>query len=658
MRCTTPKWSIGLEPPHEPLWSSVQRGLFVGAIPGTLLGLVDMVWSLHRSAELGLSTVDVIQLVGLSSLIVGGLGIWIGAGVGAATWWLKRLKLPFERPWHVIEGVVLSAVATLVALLHFDFFTPAYELGIAAAIVAGAIVFSALLWLLHSEVGTRLRGPVWLLESMALVYAAGRIVYEVSRTVTMGGIHAKVVVATLTFLVMAFYLRFSTLPVARSRRWSAVAVIALATPLVVPFAIGATASHQTRLVLSERTAITYRTLWMNRLFRAGADRQMPAVGDCDGPVEPPRLGPQASVDDRQLPTASHVVVIIIDALRHDRPGTERDGVALTKNLDRFAARSLTFDRAYGTTPSTATTVGSMVTGLSTGMDDLPRWEAVEEHSILHTLDDHGVFTATAPAHSYVADLMAAARWTDLRATDAVNADKPHTSAHSTAAGLHAARAIAEHDRGLMFVHYFDPHDPYIPPADQFDFGRSDESRYDGEIAYTDRAVGSLLGELPAILPDDHAVIVVSDHGEEFWDHGYRYHAVRLYDESVRLVAMMHLPGQRRGHTIDAPVSSADLAPTILDLFAISPPGDLEGRSWLRPLSDQRRIYLHTLNRKRIGFVDAQTKFIVNRRSRILELYDLRQDPDELDNLADQRPDEVRRYYCEMLQWKRERDNSG
>ncbi len=625
----------------------------LGAVVGAVLGLVDMAWSLSRTTELALETMQPAGLVALSMLVVGAFGIWIGAAAGLISAWLSPRTLPFKLSWRDIEAALLSGVGAGLLLLFFEFLRPAPTLTLMSAVPAMAVLFACLLWVIRTEIGRHLRGPLWFVEALGMVYVSGRIIYEHSRSIAMADIHAAAVVATIAFATIALYLRFSTLPLRLGPRW--IALVALAAPVVVPLGIGATAGHQSRLILSERTAITYRVLELNRFFRVGGERQMPPAKGCDDPVDPPRLRAQIEVDDSSIPGADHVVLIVIDTLRADRIGHTRDGVALTENLDRFADQSVVFKRAYGTTPSTVTTVGSMLTGLATGMGDLPRWDSVQEHTIVDLLDEHGIVTGAVPAHAVMEDLVDTSAFVADEALDAVMADTPHTSPLSTRAAIGTASELADRDRGLLVAHYFDPHEPYYPRDDKFDFGRSEESRYDGEVAYTDRAVGELLDELASIFGDDHAVIIISDHGEEFWDHGYRFHAMRLYDESLRLVAMMNLPGQNQKKVIDAPVSSADVAPTILDLFGLDPVDKLEGHSWLRPLPPERRIFLHTLGRQRVGFVDERFKFIVNRRINVLELYDLIEDPGEARNLADSRPEQIGELYCDMVRWKRERN---
>jgi arylsulfatase A-like enzyme len=102
--------------------------------------------------------------------------------------------------------------------------------------------------------------------------------------------------------------------------------------------------------------------------------------------------------------------------------------------------------------------------------------------------------------------------------------------------------------------------------------------YDGEVAYTDREVGVLMGELQRRGLVEGAVLAYSaDHGEEFLDHGGWLHSRTLYGEMLRVPLAVRRPGSAGRH-VSMPVSLVDLAPTLLDAFGISSPSEFQGRS--------------------------------------------------------------------------------
>lgn len=175
-------------------------------------------------------------------------------------------------------------------------------------------------------------------------------------------------------------------------------------------------------------------------------------------------------------------------------------------------------------------------------------------------------------------------------------------------------------RFFLFVHYFDPHLPYEPP-DPYDsmfnpgyagpVGKSftpqglgtDRDRgyhtikalpqadwnqivslYDGEIAYTDAAVGRLIAGLDERgLRRNTLVVVLSDHGEEFLEHGGMDHGFTLYDEVLKVPLIFSLPGRLpEGQVVKEQVRLLDVAPTILDVLNVATDAHMEGAS-LKPL---------------------------------------------------------------------------
>ena len=134
--------------------------------------------------------------------------------------------------------------------------------------------------------------------------------------------------------------------------------------------------------------------------------------------------------------------------------------------------------------------------------------------------------------------------------------------------------------GLVLLHYMDVHGPYAPPTEFDVFGTEDVDRYDGDILYWD----SLFAELVDFLEDegilDEATIVVtSDHGEEFGEHGGQGHAHSLYEEVVHVPLVIRSPSFEAA-VVDARVSLVDVAPTLLDLADADPLPVSDGASLL------------------------------------------------------------------------------
>ena len=163
---------------------------------------------------------------------------------------------------------------------------------------------------------------------------------------------------------------------------------------------------------------------------------------------------------------------------------------------------------------------------------------------------------------------------------------------------------------FAYAHIVSPHAPYEPPAEerrQFCPGCGDEnglygpapvsdeklralvSLYDGEIHYADRMVGAFL-ERALAAPNERntLVIITSDHGESFADHGNFSHGNSLYEEEIRVPLVMVLPGViAPGLQIDIPVRSIDIFPTILELAGIAGKVQLQGRSLVPVIADDK-----------------------------------------------------------------------
>lgn len=205
--------------------------------------------------------------------------------------------------------------------------------------------------------------------------------------------------------------------------------------------------------------------------------------------------------------------------------------------------------------------------------------------------------------------------------------------------------LREHAREQFFcwVHYFDPHATYSPPEPFRN--RYANNPYDGEIAYADHQLGELLKLLTELgVREKTLVIVTSDHGEGLGQHGEMTHSLFIYDATLHVPLILHAPaGLPGGKVINRQVSLVDVMPTILDLLGIDRTHELDGLSLLRPAqAGPRACYIETVSTKTLhgwapllGVRRDDYKFILAPRP---EVYDLRNDPQELHNLYESRPD--------------------
>jgi arylsulfatase A-like enzyme len=188
---------------------------------------------------------------------------------------------------------------------------------------------------------------------------------------------------------------------------------------------------------------------------------------------------------------------------------------------------------------------------------------------------------------------------------------------------------------FMYIHLFDPHSPY-------DLAGTSGTPFEGyvrEIGLIDQAVRLLRQKLHVKgLANRTAIFVTSDHGEAFGEHNTRFHAVSVYDELLRVPLIMHVPGTQP-RRIALPVSVIDIGPTILDLMGQPTPGVFMGQSLTPYLRGSQALLSRPLVADTGRMMQAMIfedglKVIRNRRTKMVEIYDLAKDPGERVNLAD------------------------
>ena len=301
-----------------------------------------------------------------------------------------------------------------------------------------------------------------------------------------------------------------------------------------------------------------------------------------------RSGP-APATTNPIPSRQPIVLITIDTLRADRLGSYGSTRGLTPSLDAFARGATRFTAAVSQVPLTLPSHATILTGL---------------HPAHHLIRTNDGFRLAATVPTLAEQLKAAGYRTGafiggypLRASSGLARgfdrydDEFLTSLDATERSadevMRSATLWIDANRSQPFfawIHLFDPHSPYAPPA-PFSAAHRD-APYDGEVAYTDAAVGRFLDRLrqPSLsLPV--TIVIVADHGESLGEHGERTHGTFLYDATIRVPLLIKLPPVRLkpdptygrstdgktvgrtdgGRVVDVPVETADLAPTIAAL---------------------------------------------------------------------------------------------
>jgi arylsulfatase A-like enzyme/cytochrome c-type biogenesis protein CcmH/NrfG len=353
----------------------------------------------------------------------------------------------------------------------------------------------------------------------------------------------------------------------------------------------------------------------------------------------------------------NVVLVTIDTLRADRLGCYGYSKVQTPNLDKLAHRGTLFENAVAQSPLTPPSHASMFTGLyppahkvrDTGGFILQP----ETTTLAEVLQQHGWETA-----AFVGSAVLSSRFGFAQGFGVYDDQMPGPQKGQMASEYPERRAGEVVDRAIrwldsqpgkpffLWVHVFDPHTPYDPPAPFRDGYKG--RPYDGEIAYTDQQLGRLFDSIAKKSPA--VIAVLADHGESLSEHGEFTHGIFLYDSTLRIPFLLAGPGVPENLRVKQQARTIDLAPTLLELAGVKAPQRLQGES-LRPSFSGKQVpadfsYSETLFSK-INMGWSELRAIRTERWKYVraprpELYDLGQDPGETSNVIANHPAEVRR----------------
>lgn len=378
-----------------------------------------------------------------------------------------------------------------------------------------------------------------------------------------------------------------------------------------------------------------------------------------------------------------VVVLLLDTVRFDALGCYGHPNAPTPNIDAIAADGVRFEEAISTSGWTLPAVGSLLTGtwptVHGGLGKSTRLTPIRDEIPTgpEVLEAHGFKTLAVANAAFVSPLLHLDRGFDVF-------DHQYTYNWDTRradVSIDVAIDLLSKHRGhsrFLLVHLFDAHLDYDPPgayASLYAEGRTKppaplthdnclslqmgddppsdadidyvKALYEGEIAFMDAQIGRFVEELKARdAYDDGTIIVIADHGEEFWEHRGFEHGHTLYDELVHIPLIVKLPSSVEvgTHTVAKQVRIVDIMPTIFDLLEIDSPPSFAGRS-LMPLirgesdADRAAFCESTLyGANRIAWRTDPYKYIIDVTGQSPdELYNWRNDPAETTNLLEVRP---------------------
>jgi len=359
----------------------------------------------------------------------------------------------------------------------------------------------------------------------------------------------------------------------------------------------------------------------------------------------------------------NVLFVTLDTTRADHLGSYGNRSIETPNLDRLAREGVLFANALTTVPATLPGHSSLLTGLypfnhGARANGTFRLED-DQITLAERLQKRGFRTAAAISAYVLDSTYGLSQGFEQYYDDLTRGNKYAPQMFRERAAELTNEVVfewlGEHadEQFFLWVHYFDAHEPHVPP-EPF---RSDYAAdlYDGEIAYADAQFGNLLGRLSELgVRERTLVVVTADHGEGLGEHGEQTHSLFIYDGTLHVPLIVHAPAALpKGRVVERQVSLVDVVPTVLELLGMELPRGLDGISLLQaPADSPRAHYVETLSTMTLhgwapllGVRREDYKYILAPRP---ELYDLRSDPSELENLYQER-EEVAAEFDGILQ---------
>jgi arylsulfatase len=374
-----------------------------------------------------------------------------------------------------------------------------------------------------------------------------------------------------------------------------------------------------------------------------------------------------------------IFLITADTLRADHLGAYGYRFDTSPNIDRFAGDGMLFERCFSHAPVTRVSFASVLTGFlpheTQKIKNVPLAPATE--SIAETLTAAGYTSLAVIGNSVLRskggwdqgfaiydeqmdDREANRGWPERSATDLTDRAIELINAHS-------GQPL------FMWIHYQDPHGPYMPPpgfAERYadpeeaprqlrlnegksgrggipsnqklgnrrDF-RHYRASYDGEISYMDAQFGRLIEHLKSVgAYDDSLIIFTSDHGEAMGERGYFFsHTGQLYSNNTRVPMILRLGDTLKGRRGDF-CQHIDIVPTILGFVGADVDSRLRGRDFRQLHIEETSIVAATRSLidkdgDKRSIIDGGYKLIRNEKTRRLELYSLEDDLGEENDLA-------------------------
>ncbi len=353
--------------------------------------------------------------------------------------------------------------------------------------------------------------------------------------------------------------------------------------------------------------------------------------------------------------SANVVVITIDTLRADHLGCYGYKQIRTPNIDSLAADGVRFEHAYTPVPVTLPAHTVIFTGtypMLSGMHDFAANKLNPTQPTLASVLKEQGYTTGAVIGSAVLDSRFGLNHGfdfyydhfDFNRLQESNLDEMERSGNVVADVTLDWLSKNYQKKFFLWMHLYDPHYPYRPPPPYSEEYK--DRLYDGEIAFADAQVGRLIRFLKGKGLYRNTLIVLSgDHGESLGEHGEKTHGFFIYNATLHVPLILHLPGSTSAKTVPELVSLADLTPTVLQALRVEVPSQVQGRNLLplmtpRKEDEPRSLYAETFL-PRLHFNWSELRSVETENYHFIdapkpELYDLTKDPGETQNLFPQK----------------------
>lgn len=309
-------------------------------------------------------------------------------------------------------------------------------------------------------------------------------------------------------------------------------------------------------------------------------------------------------------------------------GPDAKGV-VTPEFDALAKRGLRFTQAYSPVPQTLAAHSSMMTGLypgGHGVHENGRYLAATRPVIAEALHAAGYRTAAFVSAFALARRFGLARGFDIY-DDNMPPDREERTSKETNDRVDVYLQHASPQPLFLWVHYYDPHFPYVPPEPYR--SRYAAKPYLGEIASMDEQLGRLVRDFESRVAGPKVIIIVGDHGEGLGDHGEPQHGNLIYQATMHVPLLVIAPDVKPGTTA-LPVSTRRIFDTIRDVAGLGSTFTLRNPKPEVVAGESMKPFLDYGWQPQVMAIEGRIKAIVAGR---LEVYDVVSDPGETRDLA-------------------------